>query len=89
MGICEKKYQKTGLRGGFMQQIEELIVRDKFTNIEQVKEILKEEVTAMARNFFLFEDDVIVRYKREKNCYIFNVEICANRIKPFGNKFVY
>ena len=72
-----------------MHQIEELIVRDKFTNIEQVKEILKEEVTSMARNFFLLENDVVVRCKRENNYYIFNVEICANRIKPFGNKFIY
>ncbi|MBR1890169.1 MAG: hypothetical protein IJ817_00605 [Clostridia bacterium] len=72
-----------------MGKIEELIVRDKFTNLEQVSEILKEEITSVARNFFLLSDDVIVRYRREKNNYIFNIEISANRVKPFGNKFVY
>ena len=72
-----------------MGKIEELIVRDKFTNLEQVSEILKEEITSVARNFFLLSDDVIVRFRREKNNYIFNIEISANRVKPFGNKFVY
>lgn len=71
-----------------MERIGELIVKDKFTNIEQIREILKEEVTSVARNFFLFDEDIVVRYKREKNNYIFNIEICANRIKPFGNKFI-
>ena len=28
-----------------MERIDELIIRDKFTNIEQVSEILKEEIT--------------------------------------------
>jgi len=71
-----------------MERIDELIIRDKFTNLEQVSEILKEEISSVARNFFLLSDDIIVRYKREKNNYIFNIEICANRIKPFGNKFI-
>lgn len=71
-----------------MERIDELIIRDKFTNIEQVSEILKEEISSVARNFFLISDDIIVRYKRQKNNYIFNIEICANRIKPFGNKFI-
>ena len=71
-----------------MERIEELIVRDKFTNLEQVSEILREEISSISRNFFLLSGDVVVRYKREKNDYIFNVEICASRIKPFGNKFI-
>lgn len=71
-----------------MERIDELIIRDKFTNLEQVSEILKEEISSVARNFFLISDDIIVRYKRQKNNYIFNIEICANRIKPFGNKFI-
>ena len=66
-----------------MERIEELIIRDKFTNLEQVSEILKEEISSIARNFFLLSDDVVVRYKRGKNNYIFNIEICANRIKSF------
>ena len=71
-----------------MERIDELIIRDKFTNLGQVSEIMKEEISSVARNFFLISDDIIVRYKRQKNNYIFNIEICANRIKPFGNKFI-
>lgn len=70
-----------------MERINELLVRDKFTNLEQVAEILKEEVTPIARNFFLLADDLVVRFKREGNRFVFNVEILADRIKPFGNKF--
>lgn len=67
-----------------MDKINELLIRDKFTNLEQVAEILKEEITPIARNFFLLADDVIVRFKRNGNNYIFNVQIEASRVKPFG-----
>lgn len=69
-----------------MAKIDELIIRDKFTNLEQVSELLKGEVTAVARNFFLLEDDVVVRYRREGDSFKFNVEIPVSRIKPFGNR---
>ena len=71
-----------------MERIDELIIRDKFASLEQVSEILKEEVTSVARNFFLLADDVVVRYKREKGNYVFNVEIPASRVKPFGNRLI-
>jgi len=71
-----------------MREIDELIIRDKFTNIQQVSELLKEEIEAISRNFFLLSGDVVVRFKRQENSYIFNVEIPASRIKPFGNKFI-
>ena len=71
-----------------MNQINELIIRDKFTNIEQVCELLKEEIEDVSRNFLLLDGSVVVRFKRTKNGYIFNVEIPASRIKPFGNKFI-
>lgn len=67
-----------------MSRINELIIRDKFTNPEQVAEVLKGEVLPIARNFFLLSDDIVVRYKRDGNNYIFNIEIRASRIKPFG-----
>lgn len=72
-----------------MERIDELVVRDKFINLELVSEILKEEVTSIARNFFLLDKDIVVRYRRENNNFVFNVEICTNRIKPFGNKFTF
>ena len=50
-----------------MERINELLIRDKFTNLEQVAEILKEEVVPIARNFFLLAEEPVVRYRREKN----------------------
>lgn len=71
-----------------MERINELLIRDKFTNPELVAEVLKGEVTPIARNFFLLADDLVVRYKREGDIFVFNIEIQANRIKPFGNRIV-
>ncbi len=69
-----------------MERIDQLILRDKFTSLEQVSEVLKEEIASVARNFLLLSDDVVVRYKRDGSQYVFNVEIPASRIKPFGNR---
>jgi len=69
-----------------MNLLNELLIKDKFTNLEQIAEILKEEVTPIARNFFLLSDDVVVRFKRNGDRYIFNVEIQASRVKPFGSR---
>ena len=69
-----------------MQRINELLIKDKFSNLEQVAEILKEEFTPIARNFFLLADDLVVRFHREGDHYVFNVEIDATRVKPFGNR---
>ena len=71
-----------------MERINELLIRDKFTNPELVAEVLKGEVTPIARNFFLLADDLLVRYKREGDIFVFNIEIQANRIKPFGNRII-
>lgn len=71
-----------------MERIDELIIRDKFASLEQVSEILKEEISSVARNFVLLADEVVVRFKKEKGNFIFNVEIPASRIKPFGNRLV-
>lgn len=69
-----------------MDRINELLINDKFANLEQVAEILKEEITPIARNFLLMIDKPIVRYQRRGDHYIFNIEIEASRIKPFGCK---
>lgn len=71
-----------------MDRLEELLVKDKFSNISQVAEILKEEFLPIAKNFFLLGGDVVVRYKREGAGYVFNIEVPATRIKPFGNRIV-
>ena len=71
-----------------MDRINELLIKDKFTNLNQIAEILKGEITPLARNFFLLAEDIIVRYKRQDSNYIFNIEIQASRIKPFGNRII-
>lgn len=71
-----------------MERINELLIKDKFSNLEQVAELLKEEITPLALNFFLMSKEVIVRYKREGSGYTFNVEIKADRVKPFGSKIL-
>lgn len=69
-----------------MDRIDELLVRDKFVNLQELAEILKSEATALARNFFLLADDVIVRYRKKDNNFVFDIEIPASRIKPFGTR---
>ncbi len=69
-----------------MERINEFLIKDKFSNLEQVAEILKEEVAPIARNFLLLEKEPIVRFKREEDGFVFNIEIKANRIKPFGSR---
>ncbi|MBP3431586.1 MAG: hypothetical protein J6K39_01850 [Clostridia bacterium] len=69
-----------------MDRIYDVLIKDKFSNLEQVSEILKEEVTSIARNFFLLADDLVVRFRRQGNNFVFNIEIEASRIKPFGSR---
>ncbi len=69
-----------------MERINELLIKDKFKNLEQVAEVLKEEITPIARNFFLLADELVVRYRRVGDRYVFDVEIDVARVKPFGNR---
>lgn len=71
-----------------MDKINELLIRDKFTNPQLVAEVLKGEITPIARNFFLLSDDLVVRFRRDGDKFVFNIEIQASRIKPFGNRLV-
>lgn len=71
-----------------MDKINELLIRDKFTNPQLVAEVLKGEITPIARNFFLLADDLVVRFRHDGDKFVFNVEIQASRIKPFGNRLV-
>ncbi len=67
-----------------MERIEELLIKDKFTNLQQVADILKEEITPLARNFLLFDAEPVVRFRREGNTFVFDIEIVAQRVKSFG-----
>lgn len=68
-----------------MQLMNELLIKDKFSNLESVAEILKEEIAPLARNFLLLKEEPVVRFRRQGDGYVFNVEIQAIRVKPFGN----
>ena len=50
-----------------MDKINELLIRDKFTNPQLVAEVLKGEITPIARNFFLLADDLVVRFRDRKS----------------------
>ena len=70
------------------KRIDELLINDKFANIQQVAEILKEEVTPLARNFLLFDKEPVVRFKKVENKFIFDIEIEADRVKSFGIRLI-
>ena len=69
-----------------MDRVKELLIKDKFTSPQVVAEVLKEEILPVANNFFLLSEEPVVRFRREGDRFVFNVEIQASRIKPFGNK---
>lgn len=70
-----------------MQRMNELLIKDKFTNLEQVACILKEEISPICKNFFEMPSDVVVRFRRDGGNFVFNIEIEASRVKPFGGRF--
>ncbi len=69
-----------------MQRINELLIKDKFTNLDSVAAILKEEIFPICRNFFEMPNDIVVRFKREGDGFKFFVEIDVSRVKPFGGR---
>lgn len=67
-------------------ELNEILIRDKFTNPDLVAEVLKSEIEPVLNNFFLLSNSPVVRFRREGDNFVFNIEICANRIKPFGSR---
>ena len=65
-------------------RLEEILVRDKFENLSGVVKMLEDEITPIVRNYFVLDDDIVVRYRRDKGRYVFNIEISAERVKPYG-----
>lgn len=65
-------------------RLEEVLVRDKFENVDSILKLLKEEVSPIAKNYFILSKDVFVRYRKCGEKFVFNLEIEAERIKPFG-----
>lgn len=67
-------------------EINDFLIRDKFANPDLVAEVLKSEAETLLKNFFLFENEPVVRFRREGDNFVFNIEVCASRIKPFGSR---
>lgn len=65
-------------------RIEDVLVRDKFENIALIARMLEKEITPIVKNYLNLEDDVVVRYRKSGDKFIFNIEVKAERIKPFG-----
>ena len=69
-----------------MERVNELLIKDKFTNLDEVARILEKEIYPVCRNFFEMPCQPIVRFRRDGEGFVFNVEIEASRVKPFGNR---
>lgn len=65
-------------------RLDEILVGDKFENISKIAEILESEVTASAENYLSLSGGAIIRYHKEGDKFVFNVELVAKRVKPFG-----
>ncbi len=65
-------------------RLEEILVRDKFENVNNILKILQDEITPIAKNYFILSNDLIVRCRKDKDKFIFSIEMIAERIKPFG-----
>lgn len=65
-------------------RIEDVLVRDKFENIALIARMLEMEITPIVKNYLNLEDDVVVRYRKSGDKFVFDIEVKAERIKPFG-----
>ena len=65
-------------------RLDEILVNDKFENIAKIASLLEKEVTKVAKNYLIFRDDAVVRYRKEGDKFIFNVVLTVERVKPFG-----
>ena len=65
-------------------RLDEILVNDKFENISKIGNLLESEVTEVAKNYLVLSRGTIVRYRKDGDKYVFNIELTAERIKPFG-----
>ena len=65
-------------------RLDEILVNDKFENISKIGNLLESEVTEVAKNYLVLSSGTIVRYRKDGDKYVFNIELTAERIKPFG-----
>ena len=67
-----------------MEILSEVLVKDKFQNINLVTDMLRNEIFAVLKNYLIMEDGIVIRYKKEGEKFVFNIEVTADRIKPMG-----
>ena len=67
-----------------MFKLKEILVNDKFENISKIGNLLESEVTEVAKNYLVLSSGTIVRYRKDGDKYVFNIELTAERVKPFG-----
>ena len=65
-------------------RLDEILVNDKFENISKIGNLLESEVTEVAKNYLVLSSGTIVRYRKDGDKYVFNIELTAERVKPFG-----
>ena len=62
----------------------EILVSDKFENISKIGSLIESEVTKVAKNYLVLSGGAVVRYRKDGEKYVFNIELSAERVKPFG-----
>lgn len=61
-----------------------ILSKDKICDPQRVCELLQDELKPIIENYINLQNDIKVRFKKEKEKNIFFIEINAERIKPFG-----
>ncbi len=65
-------------------RLDEILVNDKFENISKIGNLLESEVSEVAKNYLVLSGGAIVRYRKEGEKFVFDIELTAERVKPFG-----
>ncbi len=65
-------------------RLENILQRDKITDPDRVCEILKGELQSVIEAYINLAQPISVRFHKEGERMLFNVEIEASRVKSFG-----
>ncbi len=65
-------------------RIDNILNEDKIINPQYICDVLKEEIKPIVENYMILQNDIKVRFKKERNKNVFTIEIDANRTKYFG-----
>jgi septum formation topological specificity factor MinE len=65
-------------------RLENILQRDKVNDPQRVCEILKSEINSAIGGFLTLSHPIDVRFKKDGERIIFDVEIAVERVKSFG-----